>query len=538
MEITDILNGNVQVDISHEGSNPPNGPLADGPKLEVIDVFGIVASLIEHSLMPCVPFFPMVAVTMWVLELFYTSYLCCPHLSIQSFVKGLADLHNVPYGLQLLKHFTICYNLLCNACPACTYKLEGEDALNDSLKQILCKEVPTLDNTGEAAPRPISVETLDPRKVYETGIFLALCCHGFVLVVADMICSGELVKYPLAVVKALLNTFSGSCIGGGYNIGCQFQVMLSHSGLKDHVLEDHYMPLIGSFHGHAHNHLCQLSYLATYKILDFMKHMDATETSQNLSQFLVSNYKQALNILVGRDELLQRMKIHRVEDPWIFKKWLEEERTYLQSLSQEPEPDVLKMEYYQWLVNLANSLDLEQQLNIMVHWTPAMPKWQQTVVLVSECHYCKRLDQLELLVVSQLSKLSKMNMSQTSYKMQKHISKALQQCLCAIQTALTCYNEAAQAMVPKCPQLTWEQVLDYTFLVDFDLLCGSQGDVRAHPWANQTTCLYMDSCQDCSLLSNMHKHLADDESDGEGDPEQEEGELHKRYSALAALSYD
>jgi Kyakuja-Dileera-Zisupton transposase len=26
----------------------------------------------------------------------------------------------------------------------------------------------------------------------ETGLFLALCCHGFVLLLADMVCSGEL----------------------------------------------------------------------------------------------------------------------------------------------------------------------------------------------------------------------------------------------------------------------------------------------------------------------------------------------------------
>ncbi|KAF9440096.1 hypothetical protein P691DRAFT_768275 [Macrolepiota fuliginosa MF-IS2] len=163
--------------------------------------------------------------------------------------------------------------------------------------------------------------------------------------------------------------------------------------------------------------------------------MDATETSQNLSQFLVNNYKQALNTLAGRDDLLQRMKIHGIEGPWVFEEWLEEERTYLQGLSQELELDILKMKYYQWLMNLADckqqaqelsrswlmnagipagpqdsimsldssqkstalsllsqntrlnlvlsqgksaeaaALDLEQQLNITVHWTPSRPEW-------------------------------------------------------------------------------------------------------------------------------------------------------------------
>ncbi|KAF9440845.1 hypothetical protein P691DRAFT_686212 [Macrolepiota fuliginosa MF-IS2] len=112
-----------------------------------------------------------------------------------------------------------------------------------------------------------------------------------------------------------------SRIGGGYDIGCQFWVTLAHSHLKDHVQEESYTPLVGSFHGHAHNCLCQLSYLATYvkamgledlegcecffsksnalalsiryagrfhqqqKILEFIKHMDTTETSQNLSEY-------------------------------------------------------------------------------------------------------------------------------------------------------------------------------------------------------------------------------------------------------------
>ncbi|KAF9440846.1 hypothetical protein P691DRAFT_618846, partial [Macrolepiota fuliginosa MF-IS2] len=52
-------------------------------------------------------------------------------------------------------------------------------------------------------------------------------------------------------------------------------------------------------------------------------------------------------------------------------------------------------------------------LNITVHWTLSTPEWTQTAILVSEHHYHKHLDHLELLVVFQLFELSKMNMSQT-----------------------------------------------------------------------------------------------------------------------------
>ncbi|KAJ7606715.1 hypothetical protein FB45DRAFT_676514, partial [Roridomyces roridus] len=41
----------------------------------------------------------------------------------------------------------------------------------------------------------------------ETGLFLCLCRHGFALVMVDMLRSGELSKYPLAVVEHLLKHF-------------------------------------------------------------------------------------------------------------------------------------------------------------------------------------------------------------------------------------------------------------------------------------------------------------------------------------------
>ncbi|KAJ7873649.1 hypothetical protein B0H14DRAFT_2162047, partial [Mycena olivaceomarginata] len=77
----------------------------------------------------------------------------CPTLSIQSWVKSLCDLHGKPFVAYLIQQFTICFDLylkmlrtvdarvakalgrddpdwrLKNCCPACTYKLEGEEKL-------------------------------------------------------------------------------------------------------------------------------------------------------------------------------------------------------------------------------------------------------------------------------------------------------------------------------------------------------------------------------------------------------------------------
>ena len=126
-------------------------------------------------------------------------------------------------------------------------------------------------------------------------------------------------KYPLAAVKALLDAF-GFKIGGGYDIGCKFSITLAHSPLGRRAKALQYQALVGSFHGHAHNRLCQLCFLATYvkgmgledleggewcfsksnalaafvchpsifhckqKIVEFAKHMDQNETYQNLSE--------------------------------------------------------------------------------------------------------------------------------------------------------------------------------------------------------------------------------------------------------------
>lgn len=45
----------------------------------------------------------------------------------------------------------------------------------------------------------------------------------------------------------------------------------------------------------------------------------------------------------------------KVADESVFKHWLEEEKVYLQSLTQEPEDETLHMEYWQKLGSLTTS---------------------------------------------------------------------------------------------------------------------------------------------------------------------------------------
>ncbi|KAJ7585534.1 hypothetical protein C8J56DRAFT_1165901 [Mycena floridula] len=163
---------------------------------------------------------------------------------------------------------------LANACPCCLYELDDEPQLqysmfftmdgNDSLKRMHRHER-VIDELGDRLGRTkerIDVREgggdyflprkevdgwdihLDPEKpveegpqgcdqwhnskesntrpmwqIYdETGIFLSLCRHGFVLLIADMVQSGELMKYAIATLNRFFRILP-SGMGGGYDIG-------------------------------------------------------------------------------------------------------------------------------------------------------------------------------------------------------------------------------------------------------------------------------------------------------------------------------
>ncbi|KAG2112374.1 uncharacterized protein F5147DRAFT_744590 [Suillus discolor] len=181
-----------------------------------------------------------------------------------------------------LKHDTPNWHLL-NLCLCCFYKLEGEDNLafewlatidgNNSLKRWLAsmystspcddsqtchsdywlsrvkvdefknsvqtQSGPNDDNWGDVVqPESGSFHCVDcwcnagPDQhkcmfsVFdETGIFIAACRHWFILLACDMVKSGELAKYPLAIIDHLLNIY-GKNGGITYDIGCAFSKTL------------------------------------------------------------------------------------------------------------------------------------------------------------------------------------------------------------------------------------------------------------------------------------------------------------------------
>ncbi|KAJ7853837.1 hypothetical protein B0H14DRAFT_3653218 [Mycena olivaceomarginata] len=314
-----------------------------------------------------------------------------------------------------------------NACPCCLYKLEGEPCLkiplmgtfdgNNSLSRFWLREKVEVQD-GTLAPGA-SKEHLDDRvapgdyylareedddneeedgcserwqnmkedvtsRAYgmydETGFFPALYRHGFVLKVVDMVKSGELSKYPLAITAHLLNVLGEVAIG--YDIGCKFGKMVKvHPALKELVHDKNFRALVGTFHGHGHNRLCRLDNLMTYvegvglealetcesffsksnalasttryasrfhrqqAITTYLKHTNTFDTYQGL----ISKYRRALEIKSTYSALRQSMRELGVQSRDEFETWRTKEKAHLRSLSKEPEQETLEMEYFQKL---------------------------------------------------------------------------------------------------------------------------------------------------------------------------------------------
>ncbi|KAG6899707.1 hypothetical protein C0993_007718 [Termitomyces sp. T159_Od127] len=182
-------------------------------------------------------------------------------------------------------------------------------------------------------------------------------------------------------MSTLLDIF-GDDLGGGYNISCKLEKILNQSKLGPQVHELRFQALVGSFHGHAHHWICQLSNLTK-------------------GTFLVNNYWQALEILVGEDALWKTMEDQGIMGTKVFHEWLKEEHAYLSSLSKEPIQKMLEMEYYQKLVNrhAAN----EKLAKLKNCWQDVQEQaWAKLAARLAMDHYfkmehaCKEIEQLNI----------------------------------------------------------------------------------------------------------------------------------------------
>ncbi|KAG6875654.1 hypothetical protein C0992_002944 [Termitomyces sp. T32_za158] len=224
----------------------------------------IAVSLVRAGFLGNSPVHPSLAISIKTLELFRIIRLHHPSFSIEAFAKTLSYLYSVSTlstttlsdvfdvyleirrridsrVSQFLGRDTPNYCVL-HACPACNYESDyflSVDFLNKYANEVKAK--PTVaalgeGNEGEGEGKELDSETSegDPtdgedssfstctsnwkaaardenKKMWaifaESGIFASACRHGFILWICDMISSGELAKYGLAMIAKALEVF-------------------------------------------------------------------------------------------------------------------------------------------------------------------------------------------------------------------------------------------------------------------------------------------------------------------------------------------
>ncbi|KAJ3828633.1 hypothetical protein F5880DRAFT_1621091 [Lentinula raphanica] len=229
----------------------------------------------------------------------------------------------------------------------------------------------------------------------ESGIFASACRHGFILWICDMIRSGELAKYPLAIVAKALEVFDGHWLLG-YDIGCSFAGTIDRSSLGPEFNAKECRTCVNAFHGYSHNAACQQAnhpnnivgmgledletlerifslsnqlasvthYMSPYRrrqFIDLFFQQWDREKYQSLATFLHNNYVQALKIINEDASRLfaELQKLELTEDD--IETYWAEQKQHFDTLETEDPHDLRTMEYVsllQQLQGVKKSLDI------------------------------------------------------------------------------------------------------------------------------------------------------------------------------------
>ncbi|KAJ7764195.1 hypothetical protein DFH07DRAFT_867309 [Mycena maculata] len=566
-----------------------------------------IASLIRHGYIGSAPDQPGFAFPIRLFEIYRQLHRVCPRFSLDALSKALTHLHHGPRKSSLRDLLMNAYDAylavlrgvearsrvalgrtgnwyMDNVCAPCLYKTVNEPYLkfswlgamdgNNSLKwvdAILRTGTSRADDRISQHDRWVTPEQVDlfkdevsesQKKMFAlfavSGIFLTVCRHGHVVVMCDMIRSGELMKYPLAMIKRLLDRY-GKDIGLGYDIMCAFFKTLLCSSLGSRVVAMRLQGVVPAFHGHAHNHACQVGWHPLYVdgvgLEDFEEcertflrsnhlagitrlcqrfhrqqaldeHFDFHDLDKHASpgNFIYQNYRQAIEkISLNRSYLnALEQRLHTTDKD--YEDALLAEQKYFKDLRSEPVDVADMVDYIELLLKLHTQFDdaevaktefrrldhhiihdgytrteiarvrtryrttydkyiatleevcrYEEVHNISERWTPASKEYRDALVVASERRYKK--------CVRRLFETTKLGMSGVAYKMREKLSKALKTRAEAIRKALNRYNDAAAALNPPRPRLTWHSIINSASLPEFDWLRETRQDIRALPWA-------------------------------------------------------
>ncbi|KAI5996379.1 hypothetical protein EDD15DRAFT_2387353 [Pisolithus albus] len=226
----------------------------------------------------------------------------------------------------------------------------------------------------------------------ESGIFIAACQHRFILLACDMMKSGELAKYPLAMINCLVAAYgpNGAC---AYDIGCAFARTASTSSIGPRIQALGLRFMVGTFHGHARNRLCQLGWHPMYiegtgntegegcehvfsafnelarstrHATRFHRHQAIEEhiafwnqdKYEALTHFIRNHYREATNSAA----------LNLTDDD--FPQFIAEERLYLNSLKQQPVHNVQKVQEFHFSTRCNAGLN-QWHCHIRMEWNSA-----------------------------------------------------------------------------------------------------------------------------------------------------------------------
>ncbi|KAI0684967.1 hypothetical protein C8T65DRAFT_712851 [Cerioporus squamosus] len=372
-----------------------------------------------------------------------------------------------------------------------------------------------------------------------SGVFVSLCRHGHILIMCDMIRSGELMKYPLAIINKLLKVY-GPDILVGYDIGCEFSKTLDNSSLGTLAREQRLTSIVPAFHGHSHNRGCQVQFLPLYfsgagkedfegserlfsesnalapgtrLATPFHRHQAIEQFAMFWSRqkhaesgnFIYNNYKQALDIIridgeaITHEDAERYLTEERAEPPEVAQKI-----DYVEALRVDPfishndaaaakkhKANIKRLRtrartmHSRWQMVEEEVLQIEEELSIEERWLPKSDEYVAGVGELACRKYRCALDNLERLVIQRMFELTKLGMSGIGYKMREKIGKALKTRAEAIRHALEEYNTCATALKPPRPTLAWHEIMEMASLAEFDLLRDAREDVRELPWVKR-----------------------------------------------------
>ncbi|KAJ7911785.1 hypothetical protein B0H13DRAFT_2480003 [Mycena leptocephala] len=277
-----------------------------------------------------------------------------------------------------------------------------------------------------------------------SGIFITVCCHGHAVVMCDMIRSGELMKYPLAMVKRLLDAH-GADIGLGYDIGLRYHtgwhpLYVDVVGLED--FEECECTFAKSNHLASTTRLCTPFHRRQTIDEHFLFHdLDKHSASGN---FISQNDRQALEKIVtsaGQISLLEAELETTAAD---YEAYYAAEVQYFQNLCKEPK-EVQQTDF-------ENGYTRPQITLVRTRY-----RTTHTRFLAVEEDLCR-------------------------YEEERGIETRQHRVCRGAQARHSTYNEAAASLSPPRERLTFAQVIQTTSLAEFDLLRDTRQDIRLLPW--------------------------------------------------------